>query len=68
MYDKDISGFSDRYVPFNFAEERANTSYELINKSFKAVFDLEYQILNDLKLTSQLGLQLDKNDTEKIFR
>ncbi|MDM1528092.1 SusC/RagA family TonB-linked outer membrane protein [Myroides odoratimimus] len=67
MYDKDISGFSDKYVPFNFAEERANTSYELINKSFKAVFDLEYQIFNDLKLTSQLGLQLDKSDTEKYL-
>ncbi|MEC4053377.1 SusC/RagA family TonB-linked outer membrane protein [Myroides odoratimimus] len=67
MYDKDISGYEDRYVPFNFAEERTNTSYELVNKSFKAVFDLEYQILNDLKLTSQLGLQLDKSDTEKYL-
>ncbi|MDM1348061.1 SusC/RagA family TonB-linked outer membrane protein [Myroides marinus] len=67
MYDKDISGYEDRYVPFNFAEERANTSYELVNKSFKAVFDLEYQVLNDLKLTSQLGLQLDKSDTEKYL-
>ncbi|KZE78257.1 SusC/RagA family TonB-linked outer membrane protein [Myroides marinus] len=67
MYDKDISGFSDVYVPFNFAEERANTSYKLINKSFKAVFDLEYQLLDDLKLTSQLGLQIDKSDTEKFL-
>ncbi|MDM1397389.1 SusC/RagA family TonB-linked outer membrane protein [Myroides odoratimimus] len=67
MYDKDIDGFSGRYVPFNFAEERANTSYELVNKSFKAVFDLEYQLFNDLKLTSQLGLQLDKSDTEKYL-
>ncbi|KUF42086.1 SusC/RagA family TonB-linked outer membrane protein [Myroides marinus] len=67
MYDKDISGFGDVYVPFNFAEERANTRYELVNKSFKAVFDLEYQVLNDLKLTSQLGLQLDKSDTEKFL-
>ncbi|MEC4114374.1 SusC/RagA family TonB-linked outer membrane protein [Myroides pelagicus] len=67
MYDKDIEGFSGRYVPYNFAEERANTSYELINKSLKAVFDIEYQLLDDLKLTSQLGLQLDKNDTEKYL-
>lgn len=67
MYDKDIDGFSGRYVPFNFAEERANTSYELVNKSFKAVFDLEYQLFSDFKLTSQLGLQLDKSDTEKYL-
>lgn len=67
MYDKDISGYSGRYVPFNFMEERNNTSYELENKSLKAVFDLEYQVLEDLKLTSQLGLQLENNDTEKYL-
>lgn len=67
MYDKDIEGTKDAYIPFNFVEERNNTSYELVNKSFKAVFDAEYQILNDLKITSQLGLQLDNSDTEKYL-
>lgn len=66
-YDRDIQGDSDTYVPFNFLEERANTSYELISKSFKAVFDLEYKITEDLKFTSQLGLQLEKADTEKYL-
>lgn len=67
FYDRDIQGTDSRYVPFNFLEERENTSYELTNKSLKAVFDIEYQILDDLKLTSQLGLQFDKNDTEKYL-
>ncbi|MDR0229385.1 MAG: SusC/RagA family TonB-linked outer membrane protein [Flavobacteriaceae bacterium] len=67
MYDKDIEGTKDTYIPFNFVEERNNTSYELVNKSFKAVFDAEYQVLNDLKLTSQLGLQLDNSATEKYL-
>ncbi|MTG97029.1 MULTISPECIES: SusC/RagA family TonB-linked outer membrane protein [Myroides] len=66
-YDKDIDGFDGNYIPFNFLEERANTSYDLKTKSIKAVFDLEYKILEDLKVTSQFGLQLDKSDTEKYL-
>ncbi|WP_286923204.1 SusC/RagA family TonB-linked outer membrane protein [Flavobacterium sp. UBA4197] len=65
VYDKDIQGYSDRYVPFNFLEERENTSYELKTRALKAIFDLEYKITNDLKLTSQIGLQLDNSGTEK---
>ena len=64
-YDKDIDGFDDRYIPFNFLEERENTSYELKNKSLKAILDLEYKLAKGLKLTSQLGIQYDINDTEK---
>lgn len=65
VYDPDIVGTDDTYIPFNFLEERNNTKYKLNNKSFKAVLDLNYQILDDLKLTSQLGLQLEQNATEK---
>lgn len=64
-YDQDIDGFSDRYVPFNFLEERNNTSYTLKNQSLKGIFDLEYKIAKDLKVTSQLGMQYDNNKTEK---
>jgi TonB-linked SusC/RagA family outer membrane protein len=65
-YDKDIIGFSDRYVPFNFLEERANTSYDLKTRSIKALLDAEYKLTKDLKVTSQLGLQLDNTSSEKF--
>lgn len=65
-YDKDISGYSDRYVPFNILEERENTSYELKNRAFKAIFDLDYKITHDLKVSSQIGLQLDNTSSEKF--
>jgi len=65
-YDQDIDGFENRYIPFNFLEERNNTSYTLKNLSLKAIFDLEYKITKDLKITSQLGMQYDSNKTEKF--
>ncbi|CAM4168683.1 MULTISPECIES: SusC/RagA family TonB-linked outer membrane protein [Flavobacterium] len=65
IYDQDIQGYSDRYVPFNFLEERENTSYELKTRAIKAIFDLEYKVIKDLKLTSQIGLQMDNSGTEK---
>ncbi len=65
-YDKDIDGYSDRYVPYNYLEERENTSYDLTNRSLKAIMDLEYDVAKGLKLTSQLGIQYDSNKTEKF--
>ncbi|MBC9794998.1 SusC/RagA family TonB-linked outer membrane protein [Sinomicrobium weinanense] len=64
-YDRDIEGFEGRYVPFNFLEERENTSYELKNSALKAIFDASYSITDDLRISTQLGLQADKNSTEK---
>jgi TonB-linked SusC/RagA family outer membrane protein len=64
-YDKDISSFSGPYLPFNILEERENTSYELKNRALKALLDVEYKITDDLRATSQLGLQLDNNSSEK---
>ena len=64
-YDKDIAGYSGRYVPFNILEERENTSYNLKNRALKALLDVEYKITDDLRATSQLGLQLDNNSSEK---
>ena len=65
-YDKDISGYSDRYVPFNILEERENTSYELKNRAIKAIFDIDYRITNDLKASTQIGLQFDNTSSEKF--
>ncbi|OBW41885.1 TonB-dependent Receptor Plug Domain protein [Chryseobacterium sp. MOF25P] len=65
-YDQDIDGFENRYIPFNFLEERENTSYTLKNQSLKAIFDLDYKLAKGLKLTSQLGVQYDGNKTEKF--
>ncbi|MBO9583810.1 MAG: SusC/RagA family TonB-linked outer membrane protein [Flavobacterium sp.] len=65
-YDQDISGYSDRYVPFNILEERANTSYDSKTRAVKALLDAEYKITRDLKVTSQLGLQLDNTSSEKF--
>jgi TonB-linked SusC/RagA family outer membrane protein len=65
-YDKDMDGYEDRYVPFNFLEERENTNYSLKNNSLKAILDLEYKASKSLRFTSQLGLQYDTNKTEKF--
>ncbi|WP_166923609.1 SusC/RagA family TonB-linked outer membrane protein [Flavobacterium poyangense] len=65
-YDKDITGYSERQVPFNFLEERANTSHELKTRALKALFDAEYKFTKNLKITSQLGLQLDNTASEKF--
>ncbi|HEY1193792.1 SusC/RagA family TonB-linked outer membrane protein [Flavobacterium sp.] len=65
-YDQDITGYSDRYVPYNLFEERANTSYELKARAIKALLDAEYKITDHLKANSQLGLQLDQTSTDKF--
>ncbi|MBB6331290.1 TonB-linked SusC/RagA family outer membrane protein [Chryseobacterium sediminis] len=65
-YDKDMDGFEDRYIPFNFLEERENTNYSLKNNSLKAILDLEYKASKSLRFTSQLGIQYDTNKTEKF--
>lgn len=64
-YDQDITGYSERYVPFNFLEERNNTSYDYKTRAVKALLDAEYKITKDLRATSQLGLQLDNSSSEK---
>src|SRR5690606_15278528 len=64
-YDQDIEGTDGRYVPFNFLEERQNTSYDLKNQAIKAIFDGAYEITNDLTFSTQLGLQFDQTSTEK---
>lgn len=65
-YDQDIDGYEGRYLPFNFNEESQNTNYEMNTTSIKGVFNLDYTIIRGLKLSTQLGLQFDKDATEKF--
>lgn len=64
-YDQDIDGYEDRYIPFNFIEERNNTRHTLKNRALKAIFDVNYKIAKGLNVSSQFGLQYDRNNTEK---
>lgn len=70
-YDQDIFGTSnlsgDVYIPFNAIEERENTRYGLDNSSLKGIFDLNYQVYNDLKFSTQLGLQFEETDAERYM-
>ncbi|MNS23487.1 TonB dependent receptor [compost metagenome] len=66
LYDADANGFEDRYVPFNILEERANNHNTLSNQSLKGIVDMEYKIIPELSLKTQLGLQFENIDAEKF--
>ena len=67
VYDDNVQGKGDdRNADFNIFEERANTSHENTSQSFKSLFDVELKINSMFKLTSQVGLQVDKSTIEKI--
>lgn len=65
IYDPDVTLSDDKQVPFNYIEELNNTDYTLKNQSLKAVADVEWKILPPLRFTSQLGIQVESNATEK---
>lgn len=65
IYDPDLMNSSNLPVPFNYIEEQKNSSYSLKSQSLKAVFEANYQVFRSLKLSSQLGLQMENNATEK---
>lgn len=65
VYDSDIqSGNSD--LLFNTFEERQNTSNETTINSLSSIFDIELRFDDRFKITSQVGLQLDKTSREQI--
>jgi len=66
IYDQEIEGYSDRYVKFNFIEERNNTSNILKTQSINAIFDLKWNVWKNIKYTSQLGVQYDNANTEQV--
>ncbi len=65
IYDPDLMNSSSLPIPFNYIEEQKNSSYFLKSQSLKAIFEAGYQIIPSLKLSSQLGLQIENNATEK---
>lgn len=66
VYDYDIQGNTDTDLGFNIFEERKNTSNIGTVNSFSSIFDMELRFNDQLKLTSQLGLQLDQSSREEI--
>lgn len=66
VYDYNISNDTDTSMGYNFDNERKNSYNNETANSFSAIIDLKYLITDHLKLTSQLGLQLDKNSREKM--
>ncbi|MGJ1321811.1 SusC/RagA family TonB-linked outer membrane protein [Sphingobacterium faecium] len=66
VYDPDIDGYENAYIPFNSIEERQNTSYNLDNKALKAIANLSYQVLPSLLLRTEFGLQFDENRSERF--
>lgn len=66
VYDDDIQASNNNLLQFNFREERENTEYTLKSLSLKPMVTLDYKPLNDLRLSTQFGMQLDRNAMEKM--
>lgn len=66
VYDSDIQGKDSKYLLFNFIEESENTNYTLKSLSLKPMLTLDYRPWSSLKLTTQFGMQLDRNTSEKL--
>lgn len=66
IYDYDIQNNTDTDLPFNIFEERKNTSNDQTINSFSSIFDAELRFNDKLKLTSQLGFQLDKTSKKQF--
>lgn len=69
LYDPDMVAYqknNDETLPFNFIEESTNTKYNLNNRAFKSLFDIEYKPIKELKLYTQLGLQLENSTMERF--
>lgn len=65
VYDLDMQNQSSDLL-FNTFEERKNTSNESTVNSLSSIFDVELRFDDRFKITSQVGLQLDKTSREQI--
>lgn len=65
-YDTDIQGRGDSDLKFNIFEERNGTDYELETKSVSAIFDGEFRFNEQLKVLTQVGLQLDDANKAQV--
>jgi TonB-linked SusC/RagA family outer membrane protein len=59
IYDTNVQGRESEVPDFNVFEERKNTSKNRKDRSLMAIFDAELKFNNNLKLTTQYGLQHD---------
>lgn len=66
VYEYDMQRNTNPNAGFNIFEERNNTTNDEVINSFTSIFDAELRFNDKLKLTSQLGLQLDKTSKEQI--
>jgi TonB-linked SusC/RagA family outer membrane protein len=65
IYDGNVQGKESEVANFNMLEEMANTSKERKDRSVMALFDAQWRILDNLKLSSQFGYQYDNYSLEK---
>ncbi len=65
VYDSDIENGNSELL-FNAFEERKNTSNETTVNSLSSIFDVELRFDDRFKITSQVGLQLDKSSREQV--
>lgn len=65
VYDPDLVERSDLNLNYNVLEERENTHHELMANSLKSIFNVGYDLNDNLHFSTQLGLQFDFNSTEK---
>lgn len=65
-YDVDIEDDTDMEFGLNLFEERRNTSNQTTINGLSSIFDAELRFDDRFKITTQLGLQMDKTSIEKI--
>lgn len=65
-YDLDIENDVDMDFGFNPFEERNNTTNQTTINGLSSIIDAELRFDDRFKITTQLGLQLDKTSIEKI--
>ncbi len=66
IYDLDLLERYNLNLEYNALEERTNTNYQLIANSIKPIFNVDYALTGDIKIASQLGMQFDFGETEKM--
>lgn len=71
LYDYDINYIErelsgDIRIPYNFIEERNNTSYLLGTNSLRGILDLNYKLIKGLEYRSQLGIVFETQKTQKM--
>ncbi len=66
-YDVNVQGGKeDSSLDFNVFEERLNTSNNQKVSALTTMFDAELRLSDELKFSTQLGVQLDYSDRERI--